>query len=331
MSLIGAGILAAGAIGGAVISSDASKSAANAQTTAANNATQVQQNEFNTVNSEQAPARNLGYGADSILAQLYGIANPSAAGTSALYPAANVGGTTGSPSSLPNAPNAGGIIGSGGANGGATGPSPGASGPSLGGSGVPIVSSAGYNPSAVYSPGGSINPSGAGTSNALPSGSSPDFSTFYNQPGYQFALNQGEQAINRGASANGSLYSSSTLGALGNYAAGTASTQYNNYVSQLMQMAGLGQNAANTTSGAAITTGNNISANAFSAGNANASGILGSAGAWNSALNGASNGAMNNNSAFGSILNNPNNNTNMVTYYDSSGNPYQGTVASGGF
>jgi len=326
MSLIGAGILAAGSIAGAALSSSAAKSAANAQTTAANNATQVQENEFNTVNAEQAPARNLGYGSDSILAQLYGIANPSAAGTGALYPAANVGGTTGSPSSLPNAPNAGGIIGSGGASGGAAvnpgslaGTAPGATGPG----------SPGYNPSAVYSPGGTINPAGAGTGPSN-TGSSPNFSTFYNQPGYQFALNQGEQGINRAASANGSLYSSSTLGALGNYAAGTASTQYNNYVSQLMQMAGLGQNAANTTSGAAITTGNNISANALSAGNANASGILGSAGAWNSALSGVSNGVANN-SGYGGILNNPNNNTNMVTYYTADGQPYQGTVASGGF
>ena len=112
----------------------------------------------------------------------------------------------------------------------------------------------------------------------------PNYNAFYNSPGYQFSLSQGQNAINRQASANGSLYSSNTLGALGAYTAGAAGTQYNNYVQQLMGLAGLGGSAVAGTNAAAQNAGNNISSAQLSAGNANASGVLGSAGAWTGAI-----------------------------------------------
>lgn len=225
--IVGGATVAAG-VGGAAISSGAAKSAANAQAGAAANAAQTQMDLFNAQSAYSAPQRNLGYGADSLLAQLYGIPDPNAAGANSNYAANGAGAAfTG---------------GAGGSGGGASG-APGTAGP--------------------------------GT---------PNYNAFYNSPGYQFSLSQGQNAINRNASANGSLYSSNTLGALGAYTAGAAGTQYNNYVQQLMGLAGLGGSAVAGTNAAAQNAGNNISSTQLSAGNANASGVLGSASAWNGGL-----------------------------------------------
>jgi len=52
----------------------------------------------------------------------------------------------------------------------------------------------------------------------------------------------------------------------------------------LMGLAGLGGSAVAGTNAAAQNAGNNISSAQLSAGNANASGVLGSAGAWGGAV-----------------------------------------------
>lgn len=263
--LAAAGIAAAGAVGGAVISSNASKSAANSQAGAAADAAQTQRDLFNAQSAYAAPQRNLGYGADSLLAQLYGIPDPNAAGVNSQYGA-----------------NAAGASFTGGSGGGAGGTS------------------------------GAPGTAGPGT---------PNYNAFYNSPGYQFSLSQGQNAINRSASANGSLYSSNTLSALGAYTAGAAGTQYNNYVQQLMGLAGLGGSAVAGTNAAAQNAGNNISSTQLSAGNANASGVLGSAGAWTGALQQGGN-------LLGNYLN-KNNSPPPPTYSITGGNsdpysPYQG-------
>lgn len=241
--IVGGATVAAG-VGGAAISSSAAKSAAGAQAGAAANAAQTQENLFNAQAAYSAPQRNLGYGADSLLAQLYGIPDPNAAGANSNYAANGAGGS---------------FTGAGG--GGGTSGAPGTAGPGA-----------------------------------------PNYNAFYNSPGYQFSLSQGQNAISRAASANGSLYSSNTLGALGSYTAGAAGTQYNNYVQQLMGLAGLGGSAVAGTNAAAQNAGNNISSTQLSAGNANASGVLGSASAWNGALQQAGNQG-------GNLLNNYMNNS----------------------
>lgn len=222
----GAAIVAGVAtVGSAVIGSNASKSAANAQAGAAANAAQTQRDLFNAQAAYSAPQRNLGYGADTLLAQLYGIPDPNAAGANSVYGA-----------------NAAGASFANGGGGGTSG-APGTAGPGA-----------------------------------------PNYSAFFNSPGYQFSLQQGQNSIDRAAAANGSLYSSNTLGALSKYTAGAAGTQYNNYVQQLMGLAGLGGSAVAGTNAAAQNAGNNISSAQLSAGNANASGVLGSAGAWTGAI-----------------------------------------------
>jgi hypothetical protein len=237
-------------VGGAAISANAAKGAANAQAGAAANAAQTQENLFNAQAAYAAPQRNLGYGADTLLAQLYGIPDPNAAGANSLY----------------SANSAGSSFTGGNLMGGGTSGAPGTAGP--------------------------------GT---------PNYNAFLNSPGYQFSLQQGQSVINRQASANGSLYSSNTLGALGSYTAGAAGTQYNNYVQQLMGLAGLGGSAVAGTNAAAQNAGNNISSAQLSAGNANASGVLGSASAWNGGLkqggNLLSNYLMNNGGNNNSVVN----------------------------
>lgn len=49
---------------------------------------------------------------------------------------------------------------------------------------------------------------------------------FEADPGYQFRLEQGEKAINRGASARGNVLSGATMQALGNFNSGLASQEY---------------------------------------------------------------------------------------------------------
>jgi hypothetical protein len=67
---------------------------------------------------------------------------------------------------------------------------------------------------------------------------------FYQSPDYQFALDQGQKAINRQAAQGGYSYSGRALQEAGNYASGLASQNYNNYINSLMGLTGVGQNAS---------------------------------------------------------------------------------------
>lgn len=243
-------------LAGAYMGSQASGDAADAQRQSSANSIAEQQREFDLIQGYQAPGRNLGYGADTLLAQLFGIPDPTK------------GGGYGS-----GAPSTGQPMGSWG-----TGPGGRFGGNLLGGGMIP-----GGSPSG--------GPGGAGSNKVGLSGpaGTPMFSNFYNSPDYQFSLDQGENAIRRQATANGSLYSTNTLNSMDQFAQGTASQHYNDYVQKLLAMAGLGGQAVAGTSAAAMNAGNNISSNMLSAGNANASGILGSQGAINSGLNSLNN------------------------------------------
>lgn len=283
---VAAAVGGAAAIGGAVISSNGAKSAANAQQQGINASNSTQLAEFNASAGLQTPGRNLGYGADSLLAELFGLPNPNSASTTAMYGAndslnslggnqyGNGAGST-APALVQDA--SGNFVPTGTSGTGATGT--GSSPFNIGGGASP-----------PGTPATSSQPLGNQTTNTGSNGAptttnaSGQFSNFFNSPGYQFALGQGQQAIQRGAAAGGNLYSTNTLNQLDQNAQGYASTQYNNYVQQLMGLAGIGGSAVAGTQGAATTAGNNISANQLSSGNANASGILGSAGAFGGAL-----------------------------------------------
>lgn len=129
-------------------------------------------------------------------------------------------------------------------------------------------------------------------------GQPADFSQFYNTPGYQFATQQGTQAIDRQASANGSLYTPNTLASVGQYVTGAASQNYNNYISQLFNAAGMGAQGNTAISQAQQSTGANISQLQAAQGSANASGAAASNGVLSNLL-----GSLGGSSGVGGLLN----------------------------
>ena len=154
-------------------------------------------------------------------------------------------------------------------------------------------------------------------------------SDLQNDPGYQFTLQQGQQAIQRAAAAQGNLFSSGTLKSLAGYTTGSANQYFNdaynralgtfqanqsqamNRIGTLQGLAGLGYGATSQGAGAVGSTsaqqaGNTYGAGTFNAGlglqgaqnissllagqgNAAAAGTIGSANAWSGALGGATN------------------------------------------
>jgi hypothetical protein len=125
---------------------------------------------------------------------------------------------------------------------------------------------------------------GVGAVNALSAaqglnGSAPDYSGFEKMPGYQFAIQQGTQAAERAASAQGSAYTPNTAINVGNYVTGTAMQDYNTYISQLMGTAGLGSTANQNLQGAQLQTSANVSQLQQNTGQAAASAYTSSANA----------------------------------------------------
>jgi len=123
-------------------------------------------------------------------------------------------------------------------------------------------------------------------------------------PGYLFDLQQGNQAIQRSAAANGTLNSGGTLKAISNYTTGLASNEinnaYNRYTTdqtnqynRLMGLVGTGEAAAGLQASANQSTGANIAqtqlATTTAAGNATAAGVMGQGNALGQAIANAGN------------------------------------------
>lgn len=128
-------------------------------------------------------------------------------------------------------------------------------------------------------------------------------------PGYQFALDQGTQSIERGAAAAGGSFSGGTLKSLAQFGTGLADSTYSDTFARAMaaynstlatqqqgfnQLAGVAQIGEGAASGlnangssAAQTVGNTLG----NIGNATASGIVGSANSIIGGINGVSNAA----------------------------------------
>lgn len=297
----------AGLAGGAMNASaqtDAANQAAQQATAAAN----LQMQQYEQSMGYLAPSRNLGYGADNLLAQLYGMA-PVYNGPASTAPPYAPGGTAppAGAAAYYGTPTAGG-------NGGGipygTAAYPGAT-PS--GYGNNLVT--GYGMYANGAGGYSQSPTGGATyakptaasaaPGAAPASGAPDYSSFYNSPNYQFALQQGEQAQNRSSAAGGGLYSTNNLIGLDSTAQGLASQQYNTYVGQLNSMAGLGQNAVATGASAGTAAASGASNSLITAGMANASGTIGSAGALSSAATAAARAYSGNNLTGGALPSDP--------------------------
>ncbi|MEO9347978.1 DNA transfer protein p32 [Acinetobacter radioresistens] len=107
----------------------------------------------------------------------------------------------------------------------------------------------------------------------------------YNDPSYQFRIQQGQNAIQSGAAAQGGLLSGATQKALMNYGQEAASQEFQNaynrfnadqtnQYNRLANLVGVGQNAAAQTGNAGMQTAQAIANNTMSGANAQAAGAI---------------------------------------------------------
>lgn len=211
-----AGALAIGDIASSVISSNAAGDAANAEVTASNNASKIQQDQFAQTQANEQPYMQAGGNALAALQRGIGI------------------------------------------------------GPGTDGSGV-------GNLNAPFTP-----------------------ADFHNSPGYQFQLQQGENAVLNNRSAMGGVNSGNTLKALTQFGQGTANQDYwnaynafvnrqNQQFGQLNSVVGTGANAVNNTGSFGANAANNVAQNTIGAGNSQAAGIVGQASAITNGISSAGN------------------------------------------
>ena len=178
-------------------------------------------------------------------------------------------------------------------------------------------------------PGGSLVTPYSGTYQAPAPFTAPTGVDESNDPGYQFRLAQGDQAIQRAAAAGGGAFSGGTLKALSRYGQDYASNEYSNVYNRaltgyntnvntglnsfltnfnayntgqgntfnrLASLAGMGQTATGQLGQLGQSSAANIGNLLTGQGNAAAAGALGSASAVNSGLNsivGGTNSALN--------------------------------------
>lgn len=118
---------------------------------------------------------------------------------------------------------------------------------------------------------------------------------FQKDPGYQFRMDQGQQALERSAAAGGGLLSGGTGKALTqygqDYASGEYSNAYNRFnndqttrFNRLSALAGTGQTATNTLATLGAQTSANIGENYLQKGNAQAAGYIGQGNAINNGI-----------------------------------------------
>lgn len=107
----------------------------------------------------------------------------------------------------------------------------------------------------------------------------------YNDPSYQFRLNEGLGAVQQSAAAQGGLLSGATLKALNNYAQDYASQEYHNaynrfnadqtnQYNRLSNLIGMGQNASAQTGNAGMQTAQAVANNTMAGADALASGRI---------------------------------------------------------
>lgn len=114
---------------------------------------------------------------------------------------------------------------------------------------------------------GGINAYGDATGANGAAGYTNATNNFQTNPGYQFQLNQGLQAIDRGAASKGMLTSGNTLNAEQQYGTGLANQSYQQYVQNLQPYLGLGQSAASGIGTLNANLGNSLNSSYGNQGN----------------------------------------------------------------
>lgn len=119
-------------------------------------------------------------------------------------------------------------------------------------------------------------------------GDAPEgFQGYQQSPGYQFQMQQGMDAAQSSAAAQGGLMSGRTMRDLNTYGQGVANQDYQTYLNRLQGIGQQGQAAAGMQANAAGQYGANGMNALGSLGDARASGIVGAANAWTGGINNA--------------------------------------------
>jgi hypothetical protein len=342
---LAAGALVAGVAGSAISSSaqaGAAQTAANAQETAAAGQLSLDSNVFNAQGAMSLPTREVGGEAQSREAYLLGLdpnLNISADfSTPNITTSPNGGSSTlgwNGPLGSGSQPNASAMYGFAPTAATTTTAAPATSTGmgALGGSGLPIstsnpmgtqvgplqgaqvqgtaapaATSAAPAAAGAASSTGTPNPNAVLGSSAYGSFANPyNPSTFYQDPGYQFIQQQGQQAISNQQATTGMALSPAALQASLGYTTGLASQEFNNaynrsmntqttQLNELNALSSGGQIATSGLSTAASNLGTAGSSAIAGYGNAAAAGAVGGANALSSGINGATNsigGALN--------------------------------------
>lgn len=122
---------------------------------------------------------------------------------------------------------------------------------------------------------------------------------FHSSPGYQFQMQQGENAVLNNAAHLGGVNSGNTLKALTQFGQGTANQDYwnaynafvnnqNQRFGQLQTVAGSGQNAVSNTGALGAQVASSVGNNIIGAGNAQSAGQVGQANAITNGIGGVS-------------------------------------------
>lgn len=312
--MVGTAISVGGSLLSGAMGSSASKSAAGAQTAAANRAAELQKQEYDQTRTDLMPWMNTGVQASNTLGYLMGLGPaPGSSGTT----------TTSSPST--NGSSASTVGGMGGGPYFMTGqhnPTGTSISPyHLSADGSQVLSDADNQPlddlslkRAVqsgnvsrYGPGFGANANASGNTSTNASTVDGAFGSlakpfgafdFAQDPGYQFRMDQGNQALTNYLSAKGNLLSGAGIKAVTNYnqdyASGEYANSYNRYntnqsnlFSRLSALSGAGQNSAAKVGDAGMTYANNAGNLMTQAGNAQAAGIVGSSNAISQGISGA--------------------------------------------
>lgn len=122
--------------------------------------------------------------------------------------------------------------------------------------------------------------------NANPTGGT-EYQGFQKTPGYDFLVNEMQDAVQSSAASRGMLNSGATLNALASRRMGLADQTYNQYLDRLSGVASNGQNAAGASATAAGFYGSSGASALANQGNARATGAIAQGNAWNGAIENA--------------------------------------------
>lgn len=114
----------------------------------------------------------------------------------------------------------------------------------------------------------------AGSIAPTPAGQPGNMSKFFASPDYQFRRDEGIRGIEQGAAARGGALSGNALRGVSAFNSNLAAGEFGNYISRLMQMAGMGSAATNNAVGLGQNYGNNFAQTQQNMGDARASGIV---------------------------------------------------------